>query len=229
MTPAAARPARSAPAAPPGRRRPRAHSGRRMCHSRVFTVLLLLLTRLQHSAAAAAAAAAAGAGGWQCLSGDRQPSVCFSTTATLAGTPLSGNATTPDECCAACLLVQQCYSWTFSTAEEAGQDRCQLKHILQNGSSSSPACTSGNVKSPLPIAPPPVPAPLPPPVGARNVLFMVVDDLRPQLGTYSAPFPQTPHLDRLAATGLRFDRAYVQWPVCVRQLYSRALPLRLLN
>ena len=60
---------------------------------------------------------------WQCLSRDRQPSVCFSTTATLAATPLSTNASTPDECCSACLPEQQCYCWTYSTADpEAGQD-----------------------------------------------------------------------------------------------------------
>ena len=67
------------------------------------------------------------------------------------------------------------------------------------------------------------PAPLPPPPDAHSVLFMVVDDLRPQLGSYAAPFPKTPHIDKLAATGLLFDRAYVQWPVCVRTVTASSL------
>lgn len=46
-----------------------------------------------------------------------------------------------------------------------------------------------------------------------NILFLAVDDLRPELATYGAPV-QTPNLDRLAATGIRFDRAYCQQAVC---------------
>ena len=38
-----------------------------------------------------------------------------------------------------------------------------------------------------------------------NVLFIAVDDLRPELGTYGAGYIKSPHIDRLAATGVRFD------------------------
>ncbi len=48
----------------------------------------------------------------------------------------------------------------------------------------------------------------------RNILFIAVDDLRPELGTYGASWVKSPHLDRLAAGGRRFDRAYTQYPIC---------------
>ncbi|MFW6162324.1 MAG: sulfatase-like hydrolase/transferase, partial [Planctomycetota bacterium] len=47
-----------------------------------------------------------------------------------------------------------------------------------------------------------------------NVLFLPVDDLRPELGCYGHPMIQSPHIDRLAAEGLLFERAYVQQAVC---------------
>jgi iduronate 2-sulfatase len=47
-----------------------------------------------------------------------------------------------------------------------------------------------------------------------NVLFIIVDDLRPELGCYGADVVQTPHMDRLAERGVRFERAYCNAPVC---------------
>jgi uncharacterized sulfatase len=47
-----------------------------------------------------------------------------------------------------------------------------------------------------------------------NVLFVMADDLRPAMGCYGDKQAKTPNLDRLAAKGIRFDRAYVQYPVC---------------
>jgi uncharacterized sulfatase len=47
-----------------------------------------------------------------------------------------------------------------------------------------------------------------------NVLFIVSDDLRPTLGSYGNTIVKTPNLDRLASQGIRFDRAYAQYPLC---------------
>ncbi|MBE9463621.1 sulfatase [Dyadobacter subterraneus] len=48
----------------------------------------------------------------------------------------------------------------------------------------------------------------------RNVLFIIVDDLRPALGCYGDKFAYTPNIDALAKTGTLFQRAYCQQAVC---------------
>lgn len=50
--------------------------------------------------------------------------------------------------------------------------------------------------------------------GAPNVVMIVADDLRADLGCYGHPMVKTPNLDRLAARGLVFNKAYCQQAVC---------------
>jgi arylsulfatase A-like enzyme len=57
------------------------------------------------------------------------------------------------------------------------------------------------------------------PKARRNVLLIVVDDLRPEIGAYGNHTIQTPNIDSLAQGGMRFDRAFVQQATC---LVSRA-------
>ena len=47
-----------------------------------------------------------------------------------------------------------------------------------------------------------------------NILFIAVDDLRPELGCYDSPIAVTPNLDALANDGLLFNRAYCQQAIC---------------
>lgn len=47
-----------------------------------------------------------------------------------------------------------------------------------------------------------------------NILFISVDDLRPELGCYGRSMIQSPNIDRLAESGLVFEEAHCQVPVC---------------
>lgn len=47
-----------------------------------------------------------------------------------------------------------------------------------------------------------------------NVMFFIVDDLRPLLGCYGHPEMHTPNIDRIAQRGTLFNRAYCQIPLC---------------
>jgi iduronate 2-sulfatase len=51
-------------------------------------------------------------------------------------------------------------------------------------------------------------------IGQSNVLIILVDDLKPNLGCYGDPLAKTPNIDRLAASGMRFEMAYCNQSVC---------------
>ncbi len=54
-----------------------------------------------------------------------------------------------------------------------------------------------------------------------NILVVMADQLAPQFtGAYGHPVVQTPHLDALAARGMRFDAAYCNSPLCAPSRFA---------
>jgi arylsulfatase A-like enzyme len=47
-----------------------------------------------------------------------------------------------------------------------------------------------------------------------NILFVAVDDLRPEFGAYGASYVKSPNMDRIAQDGITFNRSYCQQAVC---------------
>ncbi|WP_204903083.1 sulfatase [Microbulbifer mangrovi] len=52
------------------------------------------------------------------------------------------------------------------------------------------------------------------PADKPNILFISIDDLRPEIGPYGAEIAVTPNLDKLARDGVTFNKAYAQQAIC---------------
>jgi hypothetical protein len=118
-------------------------------------------------------------------------------------------------CCDLCTVHHggNCVAWAWSKRNGTGS--CNLKAGNSCTRSKHKGTTAGlRASIPLPPAPPPYRPPHPTPPGAHSVLFFVVDDMRPNLGAYNYSLAHTPNMDQLAATGLTFHRAYVQYAYC---------------
>ncbi|MFT7034895.1 MAG: iduronate 2-sulfatase [Cyclobacteriaceae bacterium] len=60
----------------------------------------------------------------------------------------------------------------------------------------------------------------------KNVLLILVDDLKPNLGAYGDPIAVSPNIDRLASMGTKFDLAYCNQAVCMASRYNLMLGSR---
>lgn len=115
-------------------------------------------------------------------------------------------------CCLQCEATVGCRAWSVIHHDLAGGPWEGQSHCLiySRAASFQPGnCTSGILR-PMP----PLPRIRQAPKGARNVLMLIVDDLRPQLGVYGQHGMITPNMDRLGANGVVFNRAYCQIAIC---------------
>ena len=60
----------------------------------------------------------------------------------------------------------------------------------------------------------------------QNILLIIVDDLRADLGIYGDSQANTPHIDDLAQRGIVFDRAYAHQAICAPSRASLLTGLR---
>jgi hypothetical protein len=129
----------------------------------------------------------------------------------------AGNSSSPGWCCDQCLRTAKCTVWVHWQYKNAGTN---WKCYLYTKANATTPCNSArfvagwahdSVPTPSPPTPaPPAPTPyIPHPKGARDVLMIVSDDMRPELGCYGCSHMHTPHLDSLAKESLSFDAAYV--------------------
>eukprot|EP00039_Didymoeca_costata_P002451 m.60288 g.60288 ORF g.60288 m.60288 type:complete len:647 (+) comp11309_c0_seq3:126-2066(+) len=126
-------------------------------------------------------------------------------------TKKSNNTAAAEACCQACQSHAECSAWTLNSGI------CRVKSgdwVLAKAGGCS---TWSGTKAAVPTtteAPIPTPKPVPYPPNVKNVLMILVDDLRPELGIYGHNTTVTPNIDKLGSEGTVFTRAYVQFAFC---------------
>eukprot|EP01047_Picozoa_sp_COSAG01_P086017 COSAG01_NODE_19154_length_1027_cov_1.979526_1_plen_227_part_01 len=144
----------------------------------------------------------------------------------LPGMPVA--APDPAACAALCEAASNCSLYTFQTPGctyagngghngatcevEDGGGCCWLKAEEVNGVAPTvdPCSCTGIVRAKSGGFIPPAR----PPPGATNVLYILVDDLRPELQPFGQTYAHTPHIQAFADGGMVFQNAYCQISVC---------------
>jgi iduronate 2-sulfatase len=88
-----------------------------------------------------------------------------------------------------------------------------LSSASSANSTSANGCACSAMVRPDPSSVPPLP-PATPPKGAKNILYVLVDDFRPDLQPFGATFMHTPNLAQLASRSTMFNNAYCNIAVC---------------
>ena len=125
---------------------------------------------------------------------------------------------TQEQCCEQCVLDGSlCYGYVFTPGHgDNSHSSCSQFDIAFDAEAMHAGnCTTGVFKHRNKA---PAKAPKKAPKGAKNVLFIVADDMRPSMGPYAIKDQKSPYftpaLDNLAATGIVFTRAYIQFSYC---------------
>ena len=121
------------------------------------------------------------------------------------------------ECCEACRATPACHVANFAEWKGTNEGKRSDWNItggcwMRGRVNTSLPASKTNVTACIVASRPPPPAA--PPARARNVLYIVSDDMRPQLPVYGQRQMITPHFDRLAARATTFSRAYCQQSIC---------------
>jgi iduronate 2-sulfatase len=117
----------------------------------------------------------------------------------------------------ACHANPNCTSFTYEAASTACAGSNGCCHLKSGGSwlnSTVDDTVCGAVMRHPPSTFPPEPTPVAPPAGAKNVLHIIVDDLRPDLAPFGPAFMSTPGLSAFATTATLFSRTYCNIAVC---------------
>src|SRR5438094_6265119 len=77
------------------------------------------------------------------------------------------------------------------------------RSLFERAMSAGAAAAANSVLSAAPAGP-----------NRPNILYVILEDIGPQLACYGEPLVRTPHLDRFAAQAIRFTSAYTTGPVC---------------
>jgi hypothetical protein len=152
----------------------------------------------------------------------------------LPGSPHRLSSAKPALCAAMCNSTAACQIWVYHKAEcspgvSGPHPLCWLKTTHTRREGNPCTCSGAKGGGSLPPAPPSPPQPPVPssdlgacplrsvkkaPKGARNVLYILVDDLRPSLSPYGQTQVHTPNIQKLADGATVFLRAYCQEAVC---------------
>eukprot|EP00038_Savillea_parva_P014672 m.216940 g.216940 ORF g.216940 m.216940 type:complete len:251 (-) comp28705_c0_seq1:664-1416(-) len=166
-------------------------------------------------AMAASAIATTGFASLNCTGHTLPPGMCWSNAPARIST---APGTTTQACCATCSTTPTCQTWVYWTQINAGHNSTQCT-LFRNAAPAKPCgdhavFVVGSLPPPPPSPPPPPPPPAPP--GAKDVLLIAVDDMRPELQgrAYGCTHMKTPNFDAFAADAVVFDHAYVAVAWC---------------